>query len=84
MEQRREVLVDIKQPTHYTCKEGGFFHPWPEGRIIKEKCLKKRSITTVLIGVPPTKVHSLAFENPSRLNEKFPRWDCVNGWTKNL
>ena len=70
-------------PSHYTSEEGGTWNIW-YGNTISDIFLDAAAgIGHKYIIIQGLKVHSLAFFDlvPKGFPERFPRWDCINGWT---
>ncbi len=79
------------QPTHYTSAEGTYWKTWPPEVLFSPDVLSLRSSTTVEVTPYDARtspeslcVHSLAFGDVLGGYNSYPRWDCVNGWTKEL
>lgn len=83
MRQRRWGSVSIEHlyPFAYTRAEGGSFVDWT-GQYVTHKRLdrlvKQQRPTVQIWGCT---VHCLVFDNPAVGVGRFPRWDCINGWT---
>ena len=71
-------MNELLYPRWFTTYEGGPWYEWNCGPIGSQE-LQQRDEANVVIG--PELVHSMLFEDNSGPTTKYPRWDCVNGWT---
>ena len=69
----------MRKPLYYTCEEGGEWIPWPKDKKCYKRFLSMREHD--VIDIEDLTVHSLAFDEYRKGPGKFPRWDCLNGWT---
>lgn len=76
--EERSTEMDLRFPSHYTKKEGGAWFVWTYGKV-DINALKPTGTPTVTI--KDQTVHALAFSDPSQGIGKFPRWDCIGGWS---
>ena len=73
------------QPTHYSSTEMGRWRVWPPFCILSPVVLAQRALKHVKVceyNGETLYAHALAFGDVTRGFGNFPRWDCINGWTK--